>query len=236
MMATTVSTSTVRSVKAASDLRAPHEVLQGDQGDERGVLEEGDELAAHRGKHPGDRLRQHDASHDLPGRHAEREARMPLSARDGENAGAVYLGEIRARVEAERDGTGDEGGDPDAGQDGEREVNPDELGEQRRAAEDVDVDARDDAQGGQGGHAYQRDHQPQEDRDDHRENGDLHRDHRPGHQEAEVLEHGGEVPLHAQASCASRPVRAGESASLSVAPCPRGEADRARGRPGPLTA
>ena len=122
---------------------AQRQLLDRDDGGEGGVFQRADGFVAERGKHRAHRLRRDDAQHHDGGRHAERLARKRLAALDGDNIAANDLGDERRFVQRERETRGLDGGELDPDQ-RKGVVAEDHLQDERRAAKDDGVGARDD--------------------------------------------------------------------------------------------
>ena len=102
-----------------------------------------------------DRLEEHDMAEGLAGGEAERAAGLDLAAAYGFEAGAQDLGAIGAHIDRQRDQRRSVGAEPDADR-GQAEEDDEELHQQRRVADGLDIDAggkadrRERADGGDG--------------------------------------------------------------------------------------
>ena len=125
--------------KALRDLvGGKQQVGIGDGGDQGRRLHELDG-ALHEGRdHALDRLRQHDAPQRLVLRHADGARAVPLAALDRQDAGAEHLGKERRRLDREGDARGHERRHLDAGDQRQREEEPEQLDQRRRGAEHLD--------------------------------------------------------------------------------------------------
>ena len=119
-------------------LPAEHQVAHGDHRDQRGILEDRHEEVAERRDDDADRLWQDDPPHQQPARHSHRCAGLPLAFRDRLDAGSEHLGHIGGVVQRESHRAGHEWRQHDAGI-GQHVVDEEELQQQRRAANELDV-------------------------------------------------------------------------------------------------
>src|SRR5215210_200229 len=127
---------------APGGLRPPQELLDGDRGDERRVLEHRHEVVADRRRHDPEGLGDDDPAERRAVAHPERLRGLGLAVRDGLDAGPEDLGHVRAVVQTQRDDARRQLRDDDAGL-RQGQVDEQDLQEQRRPAEERDVEARD---------------------------------------------------------------------------------------------
>ena len=123
-----------------------------DDGEQRRVLEEADELADDRRDHVAQGLREHDAAHRLQRAEAQRLGGLQLTVRDRLQPAAHDLRDVGALEQRDHDQRPDEeAGRIDEGRDGvEHEVLADEQeGDERHGSEQLDVAHRDDPDRGQ---------------------------------------------------------------------------------------
>ena len=114
------------------------QVGDGDDRDQRGVLEQRHPGRGQRGEHPHRRLRQHDAQHHLAAAHAERQPGVPLALADRQDAGAEGLRVERRDVADQADQRGRDRREQDVGKHRQDVVDPVDLQDQRRGAEELD--------------------------------------------------------------------------------------------------
>jgi hypothetical protein len=126
----------------ADTLCAPQELLDGDDRDQRAVLDHGHEVVADGRDDDPHRLRQDDPAERQALWHAQRLRRLDLAPGNGLNARPEDLGHVRAVVEAQRDDAGGDGVQDESGlwQRVEDEV---DLDEERRPAHQGDVERGD---------------------------------------------------------------------------------------------
>src|SRR5690348_8291826 len=145
--------------RVIADLRSDrHQLADLKESQQRAAVQERECEVRERGNHDLERLRQDHLEPERPRRQAQCTCRLPLSAGNGLNARARDVGQICARLQRERDEAAFERGRRDAGEDGQPEVHPEELHDQRRVAPQLDV--RNDQP------AQRADRQLQQDRDD----------------------------------------------------------------------
>ena len=145
----------VRAFAGADVVGNRRDVLQGNREHNRRIFQNHDELIADGRNHPANRLRDDDVRHGLPVGHAEGLRGFMLSLVDGLNRRADDFRAVRAGVQAERDARGKErthvgcvcaiGAEQPRPREveelGQREVDDEELNQQRRAAEEEDITA-----------------------------------------------------------------------------------------------
>ncbi|EFI64036.1 hypothetical protein BCSJ1_25876, partial [Bacillus cereus SJ1] len=117
----------------------------GDHRDQRGVLDQADELPGQRRQHALEGLRQDHVAHRLAGVQAQGAGGLVLSAGDGLHAGPDDLGHVGAGEQRQRRNPGELAGQVEHGAD--EEVEDEDLHQQRRAAHQLDVDRRQVVQG-----------------------------------------------------------------------------------------
>ena len=83
-------------------------------GQHRRLLQHRDEIVAHRRQDARDRLRDHDVAIGPQAREVERRRRLPLGAGHGVQPAAIDLGGVGGILQAERQGSGQEGRQHDA--------------------------------------------------------------------------------------------------------------------------
>ena len=197
----------VLEVGLADQLGAAEDLGAGDghaeEGDQRGVLHHRDELVAGRRDDHPERLGQHHLAHLLAVGHAERVGGLALAAGHRLDAGPEDLGHVGAVVEAEREDAGRRGlqdqrlvealGQPGvlggevAADRGQRQVEQEHLHDQRRAAEERDVEAGDAVRHRVARDPRQRPEQRQHDGQHDAADGDDHRVAQPAEDVAEVV-------------------------------------------------
>ena len=125
------------------------ELREADDEHDGGILDVDDVVVADLGEDIADGLGQDDAGHGLEVRHADGLRALGLAGVDGDDAAADGLGHIRARI----DGDDQDGRGPDVikaqgvvGKVRQGVEDEDGLQHHGRAAEDLDVDADDDAE------------------------------------------------------------------------------------------
>ena len=122
----------------AHDLRLEGHVGERDQRDDGGRLQQLDGVVAEGRQHEQQRLRQDDVAHGLPAAEVERDAGFMLRAADRLDRAAHHLGAIGADIEAERQNARLQRRQRDAGE-GQHEIGPEQLHEDRGAAEELDI-------------------------------------------------------------------------------------------------
>ena len=160
---------------------------------QRGVLEHRDRLVAGRRDDHPHRLRQHDPPHDLKAAHPQRLRRLGLALVDRDDPGAHDLGHVGALVEPEAEQRGHERRDqrvrvrvderrPERDPEVDRrvqrrdEVPEQQLDQQRRAAEEPDVEPAGTGDQRVRREPHHRQQHPEDDPDQHREHRQLDRD------------------------------------------------------------
>ena len=179
-------------VGAGGDALAGHEQLRyRDVGGQRGVLDHADEGVGE-GRHGGAQgLRQHDAAHDLPPAHADAAAGFQLALRHALECAAHGLGAVCTLVEGEGDDCRRESVQHDA-RTGQAVKDDEKLHQQRRAADDPDVEPGQLAQHRHPGVLHQRHSHRQHHRQGERDEGEGN-----GHGEARREDAGKSLPEHA---------------------------------------
>ena len=119
--------------------RDAQQVIHRENVDERRILDEVDRLIRDRRQHDADHLRQDDAPHRLPVRHAERLCRLVLASRHRLDARTEDLREIRRVVQREREQRRRDIRQQDAHH-RQREIDEEQLQHQRRAAHEPDIE------------------------------------------------------------------------------------------------
>ena len=94
--------------RVGGDLRLAHDLVEGDQRHQRGVLQQDQVQVAEAGQGDPPDLRQDDAPEDPSGRQAERLAGLAMAARNGQQRAAEHLGGVGAEAQAEGQGAGGE--------------------------------------------------------------------------------------------------------------------------------
>ena len=161
------------------DLRLAECLDHSQQGDERRVLLEPDEVVQERRDHATDRLREHDEAERLQAIEPERPRRCLLARVHRLDSGSVHLRDVRRVDEHERDRAPEELRDRDAGQlergDAEAEDVDDE--DRRDSAKEVGVDRGERPHGEEHGArkpAEDRDDECEDEDEDLRDEEDLH--------------------------------------------------------------
>ena len=130
-------------VGAGGDALASHEQLRYcDIGRKRGVLDHADERVGEGGHCGAQGLRQHDAAHDLPPAHAHAVTSFQLALRHAFQCAAHGLGTVGTLVEGKGNDRSRESVQHDAHA-GQTIKDDEQLHQQRRAADDPDVEPRD---------------------------------------------------------------------------------------------
>ena len=153
----------------------------GHRDDQRGGLQQRDELVARRRDDDAHRLGQHRAADGLAPAHAQGLRRLRLALRDRLDAGADDFGHVGGLVEAQAQHGEQERvlqrrlqvqlgeADVDGAVDGAQQAPEDQLDVDRGAAEDPQVDPRNGRQHRVVGHAQHRDERTADDADEHRQ-------------------------------------------------------------------
>ena len=114
------------------------QLRHGDDGQDRGVLQQADgEVDAGR-QHQHRHFGQQDAAHDLPAREPHAFGRLDMAARHRLEAGAKHFAEIGAAVDRQRQQSRGQRVERQAGV-GAAEIEQEQLHQERRAAEQFDV-------------------------------------------------------------------------------------------------
>ena len=167
-------------------LSRAHDLLDAEDGHQRGVLEHADPHVAERRDRDPDRLREHDRLQRLAAREAERQGGLALTDRHGLEPGPEDLGEIGAVEQADADHACLEGAEAQARDDRDAVVEPDQQHQQRDRAEEVDEADREPLQRPRLLHAQDRDQQADDQRDDLGDDRDLERDAQRPEQDARL--------------------------------------------------
>lgn len=130
-----------RAVGLSNDeLPGAREFFKADYRNEGRILQHGNEFIAERRNDALKGLRQHDVAHGLSVGHAERKTGAELPLRDGLNAAAEDFGNVCAGVKRTGGNGCDKRVNAVADDIGQRKVDDEDLNEERRAADAVDVD------------------------------------------------------------------------------------------------
>src|SRR5260221_2829100 len=125
--------------QVVDQLAGPGELDEADEGGQRRILDDlHHDADGRRGRH-ADGLRNDDVPKLLYATEAERGRTLPLRARHGLDAAAPYLAEEGARIERQRQGGGGDRRQVGADE-AEPEIPDEELDQQRRALDDLNVD------------------------------------------------------------------------------------------------
>ena len=158
---------------------------------QRGVLDHADERVGQGGHRRAQRLRQHDAAHDLPPGHAHAVTGFQLALGHAFQRAAHGLGAVGTLIEGEGDDGGGEGVQHDA-QAGQAVKDDEQLHQQRCAADDPDVEPGQLAQHRHIGVLHQRHHHGQ-----HHGKAEGDEGQRDGHGEARRQDTGQRFPQNA---------------------------------------
>ena len=165
----------------SEQLSFEHQLADGQDRQQRGVLEQADKDVADRRDDDADRLRDDDDAHDPGARHADRQSGLGLAAIDGLDAGAVDLGEVGGIGGAHADDAGCPWVQPDA-RERQDVIEIEQLQQHRRAAQHLDVDRGGIAQPAAARHPGQRHGQCDHQSERHDHEGGEHRDAQPPQQ------------------------------------------------------
>ena len=124
--------------RAVDDARHVEELLDADLAEDAGRQHEEGELAGERREDDLERRLEDDEAEDLPARQAERHAGIALAGRHRFDAGAHDLGRVGAEIDDQRDQRRRQRVEAEA-EAGQPEIDEEELRQQRRVADRLDV-------------------------------------------------------------------------------------------------